>query len=394
MSLINKMLQDLDSRHAMASAEGALPPQQVRAVGGQAGHEWFWRIIAALILAAIGWVAWVAWQLQARPVATELAYKAGEEARIRALSKAPPAPVAQAPKPPAEASKPAAPAASFRLALAIDTPINERASRPAGKAKEPAEASKQKSAGEIAKARDDKLAGRASVAEEKKALASLALDVPPARVLPTPPAAAPRGESRVEKRDRTRSPADRAEAEFRRAVALLNQGRISEAEEGLTAALGLDPAHEAARQALVALHIERRQLDAARRLLQEGLAVNPAQTAFSIALSRIFVERRDYAAALDALQASTAETAGNAEYQAMRGNVLQRLGRHREATEAYQNALRAQPANPHAWIGLGISHEALADRTEAAEAFRRSLATGPLSTELRNFAEQRIRALQ
>ena len=78
----------------------------------------------------------------------------------------------------------------------------------------------------------------------------------------------------------------------------------------------------------------------------------------------------------------------------MRGTVLQRMGRHQEAAEAYQSALRAQSSNPHAWIGLGISLEALTQRAEAVDAFWRSLAAGPLSAELKNFAEQRIRALR
>jgi hypothetical protein len=49
---------------------------------------------------------------------------------------------------------------------------------------------------------------------------------------------------------------------------------------------------------------------------------------------------------------------------------------------------------PQAWVGLGISYEQLGKRPEAAEAFRRSLAAGPLSSELKTFAEQRIRALR
>ena len=56
MSLINRMLLDLDRRHAMAGADQAILPRHVRAVeGARAGREWFWRIVAALALAAAGW---------------------------------------------------------------------------------------------------------------------------------------------------------------------------------------------------------------------------------------------------------------------------------------------------------------------------------------------------
>ncbi len=45
-------------------------------------------------------------------------------------------------------------------------------------------------------------------------------------------------------------------------------------------------------------------------------------------------------------------------------------------------------------MGLGISLEALQQKPEAAQAFRNALAAGPVSSELRTFAEQRIQALR
>jgi hypothetical protein len=41
-----------------------------------------------------------------------------------------------------------------------------------------------------------------------------------------------------------------------------------------------------------------------------------------------------------------------------------------------------------------MSLEALEKRAEAAEAFKRALASGPVSADVRSFAEQRIRALR
>jgi MSHA biogenesis protein MshN len=93
------------------------------------------------------------------------------------------------------------------------------------------------------------------------------LGIPPARILETPA----QSSGRVQKVDRTRGPDERAEAEFRRGATLLNQGRVSEAEESFAAALAISPAHESARQALVVLYLEHRRIDEARRLLQEGL---------------------------------------------------------------------------------------------------------------------------
>src|SRR6185369_8328195 len=125
----------------------------------------------------------------------------------------------------------------------------------------------------------------------------LDLDIPPARILEAPAQSA----GRVQKVERTRNAEDRAESEFRRGATLLNQGRIGEADETFNAALSLSPSHEAARQALIALYLERRRIDEARRLLQEGLAINPGNIQFAMVLARIQTERREYAAALDVL---------------------------------------------------------------------------------------------
>jgi MSHA biogenesis protein MshN len=361
MSVINKMLQELDRRQGMSAPEGTLPPREVRAVPAARGErEWFWRIVAALMLASLGWVGWVAWQLQApAPLATEQAIEAAD----RAHRAPPPPPVVQA------VDKPAPPEI-LRLATAIETPIPDRPAAP-----------------------ESKPAPRPAAPPETPPPArppsrGLDLDVPQARILPAP---AP-GAARVVKQDRAQTPADRAERDFRRAVALLNQGRGSDAEDALAAALAADASHEAARQTLVALQLESRRTDEARRLLQEGLAANPANAQFATVLARIHVERRDYPAALEAMKGASGSA--SADLHALRGTVLQRMGRHPEAVEAHQEALRIESARPQTWIGLGVSLEALQKRPEAAEAFRRALAAGPMSVELRDYAEQRVRALR
>src|SRR5438128_454771 len=111
MSLINKVLQDLDQRSAMSAPDSKPQPQQVRAVPPQrGGREWFWRIVAGLMIVALGWVGWIAYQLQPKSgIATELAFQAAEEAKQKKQTPAPISAVpAPAPKPAAEAPKPAA----------------------------------------------------------------------------------------------------------------------------------------------------------------------------------------------------------------------------------------------------------------------------------------------
>jgi len=398
VSIINKMLQELDRRHAGARPQGQAQHPDVRAVAtARSGHEWFWRAVAALMLVAAMWTLWVVYQLQPRSVATELAHRAAENARRRtppapAPAAEPPAVVAQAaaaqptavdnastpsagappsatpgvsaPGAPAIVPKPTpedlvAPIETLRLALTIDTPLAPRS--------------------------------RAAV---KPAAASTA-PTPVASALPArsaKPAGA--GPARVEKRDRTQAPVERAEAAYRRAAALLNSGRVADAEEALLAALDADATHQAARQTLIALYLEQRRIEGARRHLQEGLGVNPSFTPFAVALARIHFDRRDYAVALDVLESARPAAGAGADFHALRGAVLQRLSRHGEAADAYRQALATGAQSGAAWVGLGISLEALDRRPEAAEAFRRGIATGTLAGELLAYAEQREQQLR
>jgi MSHA biogenesis protein MshN len=161
-----------------------------------------------------------------------------------------------------------------------------------------------------------------------------------------------------------------------------------------SSAIGIDPSHVPAWQALIALMLEQKRVDVARRLLQDGLALNPAQAQFALVLARILIDSRDHANALAVLAGASGPGATNAEYMAMLGTVHQRLGMHREAAEAFRAAVRLAPATGTAWLGLGISLEALDRRAEAVEAYRQAATSGVLQAELRAYAEGRVRQIK
>lgn len=379
MSLINKMLQELDRRHARTAAQGQTPHPAVRTVQAvRSSSEWFWRIIAALMLMAALWTGWVVYQLQPRSVATELAYRAVENSRRRAA--AAPAPVtAPAPAPVAAASAAAAKPAAISVPAASPAPAVPVAA-PVAVAPAPERLAAPIETLRLALTIDTPLATRPA------APASTASS------LPRNPAQSAQG--RVEKRERAGTASDLAEAEFRRAAQLLERGRVAEAEQALLAAINAQQAHQAARQTLIALYIETERIEDAKRHLQEGLAVNPAYTPFAVALSRIHVDRREFSRALEILD--RARTAGqtSAEFHSLRAAILQRMARHSEAAEAYRMALGFGPQGGATWVGLGISLDALGRRPEAAEAFRRGVASGELADEVRAYADQRARQLQ
>ena len=198
---------------------------------------------------------------------------------------------------------------------------------------------------------------------------------------------------RIVKRD-TSTPRDRADAEFKRALALSNQRRVTESLEAMRMALAIDSTHEPVRQTMVASLLESKRYDDAIQALNEGLTLNPGNAVFAMSLARIAVERGDIAGALNILDRYAASAIGNADFRAFRAALLQRMGRHAEAVAEYRAALAISPGFGQWWIGLGISQQAQAQTRDALESFRRARGAGNLTPELISFVDQRIRQLQ
>jgi len=189
------------------------------------------------------------------------------------------------------------------------------------------------------------------------------------------------------------SPAQQADAEFRKAVDLMQQGRVADAMAGYEAALRLDAGHDAARQALVALLQEQKRSTEAERVLQERLKNHPQHTGFAMLLARLQVERGALEQAVATLDKSLPYAGTQADYQAFFAALLQRQSRHKEAIEHYQTALQLVPGKGIWLMGYGISLQAVQRNDDARESFRRALDSKALSPELQAFVQQKLKEL-
>lgn len=212
---------------------------------------------------------------------------------------------------------------------------------------------------------------------------------------PRPPAANPvaatPAAASIDKTPLAPTARERADIDYRRALALLDRGRGDEAAGALRAALAIDAQHTSARQLLLRLLLDARRSDEAVDLLQEGLQLQPAQTGWAMALARLQVERSDWAGAWQTLQRSQPATGGGADYAGFAGHVLLRLGRAHDAVEQYRGAVRASPGEGRWWLGLGLALEADAQAAAAREALLRARASGTLTPELAALVEQKLR---
>ena len=79
---------------------------------------------------------------------------------------------------------------------------------------------------------------------------------------------------------------------------------------------------------------------------------------------------------------------GEAEVWAMRGNAAQRLGRHEESAEAYQRALRLRPNEARWMLGAAVSLAALGQTDSAAEFAEKARVGGVVSPEVATYLKQ------
>ena len=197
------------------------------------------------------------------------------------------------------------------------------------------------------------------------------------------------GQAPIEKQARGLSAYERAENEFRGGVASLRLGRLSEAEARFRSAIEEDRSHSDAHRALAGILIDSGRYIEAESVLQGSIGTNPHQPDLAMVMARLQVERGALQAASETLRASAAYAQGDAEYRAFFAAVLQRANDHEQAVAEYRAALALAPVKNPVWLmGLGISLRALGENLQAVQAFSDAGASRRLAPGLQAFVEQ------
>lgn len=385
MSVINQMLQDLDKRRAVNEGmPGAVRPMPEAQRDRLSASPWLWGGVPLLIIAiGVAYLAWPQGSLRSNAGPVEAQAATPPAFAQTTTVQTPPAavqqrvPILAEPKPRTPVSAPKAADVRQKIELEPTPPIMASTEAPVRTAQPPPP-------GEAA----------AILAREDAPAKPMG---PPAQVsvLETKPTVLPpsSGEVRIEKQMRVSTSHDRAEADYRRGLNLINSRQGSEAIAAFTAALREDVTYGAAREALAGLLVEQHRLNEAQIALQEGLALESKQPALAMMLARLQVERGDLESAMTTLQTTLPAAADKAEYRALYAAVLQRAGHPEQATEHYAAALKLSPGNGVWWMGLAISLEAEGRTAEARQAFQSAKASGNLAPEVAAYVEQRLREL-
>lgn len=338
MSVINRVLKDLDRNRAMSGT-----PSGVRAVAVKRSSAsiWIWIVLAALLLGSAA--AFLFRQYRIQPV------QVAAPPPVQAVPATPPAP----PEPAAVVE--VAPEAVGAQLLPVPSPLPPP---------EPA---------------------------AKKAVPR-SLAKPPLQALePVPPALLP-DKPRVIKEPSLSTPQSSANTAFNEAKRFIEQGRTREAIDKLNLALSQHPAHLLARQTLVALLADHDEMLRAELLLREGAALHPGEIWFAQAAGQLLVRQGNYTAAAATLKEGLSRGGADGPYWAFLAGVQNKLGRMDEAVYAYRQAVRMHTDNGTWWVGLAVALERQGQKDEARTAYQQAYRT-KLNPELKDFVSQKMAEL-
>ena len=399
MSLVNKMLRDLDARRVGDGERAALPAAVTPLAAHQEARPVLPRLLPAVLgLVALGFSAWYATRNFGPPPAA-----------VAPVQVAPPPAVVP---PPAVAAAPVAatPTVTAEPAIAAAPPVPEPVAPSAMPAPAPVAAlptlrmadalialpeAKPEPAHKVPvtspRPAPPALAALAAVAPAPTSRPPVAESTPRPAAVVAARAAPVAADALIEKQLRQPSAAERAEGGYRRGLAAARQGLAEDAIGIYRAVLADQAEHAAARQALAALLIEARRYDEAEEVLRKGVDIPSARLSSALALARLQVERHQAAAALETLQKHAAAGDRSAEFQGFAAALLNRAGRSAEAVTHYQAATRLAPGEGRWWAGLGIALDAAGKVAEARDAYQKARSLPGLPADLAQHVEQRLR---
>lgn len=178
----------------------------------------------------------------------------------------------------------------------------------------------------------------------------------------------------------TRARLDRPAALRARADALLQAGRISEAQSALEALLADSPADVALLLRLGAIAMATRRYEHAARYFGLAQSADPDSPVAAMNLGLALAEMGENVGALAAFDRTLQLNPGLAEAHCNRGVPLERLGNRDEALRSYDRAIALEPNHVRAWNNKGSVLLALGRPEMSVDAYDRAIAIDPASS--------------
>ncbi|RBP79870.1 MSHA biogenesis protein MshN [Shewanella putrefaciens] len=189
------------------------------------------------------------------------------------------------------------------------------------------------------------------------------------------------------------TPKQLAQKRFTLASEAERDGKLKDAISYYEQTLGFDPSMHEARKQLAALHYGQGQLAKASEVLQQGMLLFPQQLDFTLLLARVHQASGQADLALATL-ANIPDTHPLARQKWMeQSDLAQKLGQFSLSEQAYRQLLQQEPQQAKWWMGLAYALDSQQQFPQARQAYRTALGHRGLSAQASAFIEQRLTQL-
>ncbi|MFT5675436.1 MAG: MSHA biogenesis protein MshN [Paraglaciecola sp.] len=183
---------------------------------------------------------------------------------------------------------------------------------------------------------------------------------------------------------------DRAAGAKQSVISALSDGDNQLAIKRLEELLRVQPDNIEASKKLAALLFAQKRNNEAKYVLQQGIKNHPLRSDLRLMLARLYMQEKDNDAAIKLLNEVQADAVNQSEFLAYRAALLQQNGYYEQAKGDYLQLIAADAVNAKWWLGLAITQDRLGQSTEALVAYRTAYNKAQLSPSVVKFVEQRM----
>jgi MSHA biogenesis protein MshN len=154
-----------------------------------------------------------------------------------------------------------------------------------------------------------------------------------------------------------------------------------------------EPNNIKARKKLASLLFAQGSYAQCKQLLIQGIELHPNQSDIRLMLARLYVVQKEPSKAMNILLGFTPNLGNQTEYLAYRAGLAQQLKQIKLAKSDYQSLTNIEPTNAKWWLGLAIAEDQLGDTNLAVQAYNKAHSLDQLDSSVSDFIQQRISAL-
>lgn len=155
----------------------------------------------------------------------------------------------------------------------------------------------------------------------------------------------------------------------------------------------LAPSDQKTRKQLAALLFSKVRVQEASKVLREGLELAPAESSLRLMLARTYFKSGNVESAFEVLSQHPYQKMASDDLLSLRAALAEKLGLYAEAQNDYQALVNRNPMQAKWWLGLGVSQDKQKLVVQALDSYQQAKALNQLPVQVDSFVSKRIQLL-